>query len=490
MKKVLLVHPGRLYAPTWGIEIWTLRPLLVNLFSYLRQEKELDIDTLDLELEMGNPSTKEQVAKFKGSVTCILRRKDFDIVAISCYLSTNYLSTKMVAEICRKVNKKSIIVVGGHHASAVPSDFLYKNNPFDFIVIGEGEEVLLKICKGEIKTEGYPQVIHGAPLNLKKSFPLRLKEFKYTACQPVHTVGFELSRGCIFNCSYCPEHVLNSSWRSYSVKDSIKKIERAIDSISPLRIGFMDPCFGIDKAWRRNLLSEIIKRKINRMFWALPRIEILEKEDINLFAKLNFLLDISLESGSGKILGIMERTKNPKAYLKKCRAVIGCLNDKKIPHNLFIVFNHPGEDLDTFRETLRYVWGLIKGRKCVSTRIIAQPFYVIPGTPAFAKLDYFKKRYGTFVKYKKWWKEESGDQFVLATDVIASNGLKDINPYSYYKNDLDKLRDLLICKLSKERISFDFALEKIMYEKDKRRNPYRSSGIYSYMYMPEFLFTR
>jgi len=486
MLRVLLVYPARLCAPTWGTEVWNLKPVLVNLFSYLRQEKMLNVDVLDLEVEFGNPSTKEEVDKFEERVARILGQKDFDIIAISCYLSTNYLSARMVAEISKKINRDSVVVVGGHHASAVPYDFLYKNTPFDFIIIGEGEETLLKIGTEQIKRNGHPLIIKHNPLDLRKIFPLRLKEYKYATNLPTQIVGFELSRGCVFNCSYCPEPIFNSSWRSFSVGDSIKRIEEVIESVNPIKIGFMDAIFGFDRSWLRNLLKEIIKRKIDKVFWALPRIELLEKQDIDLIAKLNFYLDISLESGSEKILGIMGRTKNPKQYLKKCKIIIDYINDKKIPNNLFVILNHPGENLGTFCETLMYLESLLKDRKDVSTKIIFQPFYILPGTPAYGKLEYFEKRYGTFVKHKEWWRDNRCDQFLLATDIAASDELKDKNPFLFWKRKFDELEDLLSNKLSKERTGFDFALEKMIYKDNRRKSfPFNLS-----MYIPEFLFTR
>lgn len=488
MKKILLVYPVRLYAPSWGGEVWNLKPCLVNLFSYLDKKKGLAIDVLDLEIELGNPSTEEEVNKFKGDVARILKQKNFDIVAVSCYLSTHYLSTKLVAQICRGINRYCTIVVGGHHASAVPSDFLYRDSPFDFIVIGEGEITLLDICNERVKKKIYPQVIQGTPLDFKRAFPLKLKEFRYSTYPSVPTVGFELSRGCIFHCSYCPESILGCSWRNYPVRYSIKRIEEAISTVKPRQIGFMDPCFGLNKIWRRSLLKEIIKRKMDNIFWAMPRIELLEKEDIDLFAKLNFFLYISLESGSEKILKIMERTKDPKRYLKNCKTIIDYINDKKIPNNLFLVLNHPGEDLDTFKGSLRYVESLFKYRKDLSTKIILAPFQAIPGTPAYRRLEYFEEKYGTFIKNKEWWKSEAGDQYILATDVVASRKLKGINPFVYWEKDLTKLSDILRNKLSKERMSLDFALEKMIYRGNKRRS--LSFNLNLSMYIPEFVFRR
>lgn len=484
MRKILLVYPGRLYAPIWGLDTWNLKPALLNLYSYLRQSAELSVEVLDLEIELGNPRTKEEVEKFKKSAGLILKGKRFDIVAISCYISANYLGAKMVAEICRQANRDSVIAVGGHHASAMPADFMYEGSPFDFIVIGEGEKALWDICMNGVKRNQLPAVIKGDPLDLGKPFRLMAGEYKYAGNSAVHTLGFELSRGCVFNCSYCPSSTFNASWRSFSVRDSIKRIEEAIESVNPVKIGFMDPCFGFNKSWRRQLLRGIIKKKINQVIWGSPRIELLEKEDIDLAAKLNFYFDISLESGSEKMLHIMQRTARPKAYLKKCKEVIDYINRKKIPNNLFIVLNHPGEDLDTFKDCLEYIERLVAGAEEVSTKIVFAPFCMFPGTPAHRKIAYFQKRYGTSIRHKEWWKDEGCDQFILATGITASKKLNGINPYLYWREEFNRITDILRNKLSRERLGFDFALERMIYG-DGRRGSFAAD---LNMYIPEFLF--
>ena len=52
--------------------------------------------------------------------------------------------------IAKRINKENIgasIVVGGHHATICPEDF---NTYADAVCIGEGEDALLKYCKGEV----------------------------------------------------------------------------------------------------------------------------------------------------------------------------------------------------------------------------------------------------------------------------------------------------------------------------------------------------
>ena len=129
---LLLIYPSRLYAPHWG-EISAIKAHMIDLFSFLKYKK-IGVEVLDLENEIGRPKTEEQVKEFEEKTTKLISQFDFDIAAISCWSSLNYLSSIMVARICKNVNSKSTVVVGGYHPSALPADFMYPRSPFDFIV--------------------------------------------------------------------------------------------------------------------------------------------------------------------------------------------------------------------------------------------------------------------------------------------------------------------------------------------------------------------
>ena len=67
---------------------------------------------------------------------------------------------KEMLRICKEVNPKSVVVVGGSHATARPEEII--NEGFDVVIAGEGEYLFLDIVK---------QVAHGKKLNdIKQRF--------------------------------------------------------------------------------------------------------------------------------------------------------------------------------------------------------------------------------------------------------------------------------------------------------------------------------
>lgn len=416
MPKVLLVYPSQLYAPSWGTKIGA-KPHMLSLFSFLRYNK-IKVDVLDLENEIGRPRNEDEVKEFLKRSSELIFKLDFDIVAISCWSSLNYLSSVSVAGICRAINHRSIIVTGGYHPSALPQDFTYDKSPFDFIIIGEGETALLEICKDGKKKNTAPNIIPGGQLTLKKVFATDWKHYKYTNTPPVEYIY--LSRGCLYNCAFCMESSKGyKTWRSYSVPLAIAKIKEAINILNLKEIRISDACFGLNKIWRRKFLYELIKYKIDVMFWVLARAELFDKEDIDLLSKLNFNIEFGLESGSEEMLSIMEKTGNPKAYLKRYEDVITYLNKKEVSYRIGLIFNHPGETPTTYNRSIAFLKSVIRKQNKISGVLGGQDYAFFPGNQIYRNYNNYKERFGTVVRHRQWWKEQ-GDHWNLSRSIIPS----------------------------------------------------------------------
>lgn len=427
---------------------------MLDLFSYLNS-RCINTRILDLEIEIGRPGTDEEREDFREKAAELISRVDFDIVGISCWSSLNYLSTIAVADICRRINNNACIIVGGHHPTAVPSDFDYEGNPFDFIVCGEGETALLDICRGKGKRHEMPRVVHGSPLDLTGDLPLDWDRYQYAI--PNRISHLSLSRGCPFSCSFCMERhkracmgvSKGNRWRSYSARTAIGKVEGLRSALNPLLVCFGDPCFGYARKWRRDFLHLLAKTDARDcVFWAESRADILTKEDIDSLSAMNFDVWFGLESGSPRMLEIMNKTKAPRKYLERYKEVIQYMNQKEVPYHILIMFNHPGETYETYKATFHYLESLLAGQKTISGTIMAQNYFFSPGSHVFRNIDYYEREYGTVVKHKHWWKKEA-DQRVLARSVVASEDedlMKRFDGTDYWRDEISELNGEMTAK--------------------------------------------
>ena len=69
-----------------------------------------------------------------------------DIVGIGCLFSTLWPLTCMIAEAVRARFPEALLVVGGEHGTAVPEHVL-RTSPVDVVVLGEGEETFVALCR-------------------------------------------------------------------------------------------------------------------------------------------------------------------------------------------------------------------------------------------------------------------------------------------------------------------------------------------------------
>lgn len=135
---------------------------------------------------------------------------------------------KQIARELKERDPKVLTVIGGPHATYLPSGCL----DFDIVVIGEAESVIAEIASGKRTNSGL--VFASATLNLDSlpfptrhpwSFSTTLLEGGGYGTGPLAT-GILTSRGCPMKCCYCREEAGLVRFRSpENVVDEVKQIQ-------------------------------------------------------------------------------------------------------------------------------------------------------------------------------------------------------------------------------------------------------------------------
>ena len=189
----------------------------------------------------------EQISPFKYKV---------DIVCLTS-LTVNVNRTKELAQEFRQSNPNVKIIIGGIHATVVPSEF---ENVADHVVLGEAEEIILDIVDGKY----HDKMIQGRKVSDLNSLPLvnysLLENYKVLNIAPIMT-----SRGCPFDCNFCSvTAVFGRLFREQSVD----------------RIIFYDDNFSSNKKRINELVDRIISEKINISWTAQVRADIAKDEPL------------------------------------------------------------------------------------------------------------------------------------------------------------------------------------------------------------------
>jgi radical SAM superfamily enzyme YgiQ (UPF0313 family) len=451
-------------------------PHLLSIASYVKQHG-FDVSMFDMQLAR-NSSASDGPIYFKALANLteiaerILTRFKYDVLGVSCWTSLHYVPAILLGMISKAINPDSLTVVGGYHASTMPSDFTKpfseikikiqdseeneiripdklvshveevqqkSRNAFDYIVKGEGEKAFLQICReneeAPRKTRQMPIVWTGEPLD-----SLDMVEWDYSlltdACDTApndlgkeiysRTFPLHLSRSCPYDCEFCIEKSKGTHhWRAVSPKRAIGMIREVVERFNPKRIQFMDVCFGANGEWRRKF-TDLLAREDNdnTMYWCETAVNCTSVEDLKGFSKMSFEVDFGVESASAEMLLLMRKTRDPAWFIDHHRKIIENCVKLCVPSTSFFVFGFPGETKETLIETLNYQKGMLRiAEKYPYIDPSGQDFCLAPGSDVYDKMSYYSENFGTVFRCPDWWTYLSRDLDALATAVDPSKDL-------------------------------------------------------------------
>ena len=189
-----------------------------------------------------------------------------DVIGVGC-LTAGYYECVNLLKAIKKIDSKIISVVGGHHPTVMPQDFVGAST--DFMVIGEGEETFRELVD-TLESKGDPTEVRGLaiPRNGKVQFtkerqlidldemPIPKRELtrqyrkKYFRGATKSYACLLTSRGCQFRCKFCCQWTLNKG--SYR----IRKTENVVDELLRIQENFID--FVDDNSWgNTNWMGEL-----------------------------------------------------------------------------------------------------------------------------------------------------------------------------------------------------------------------------------------
>ncbi|MDD5148719.1 MAG: radical SAM protein [Candidatus ainarchaeum sp.] len=289
-----------------------------------------------------------------------------------------------------KKETKSRVGVIGPFAGAVPDFYLKKA---DFVVSGEPEQFALSLKKGE-KPKGIIKSrpvagLDSLPFPAWKFFPV--KEYSYyPLVKKKPFLPIASSRGCNFQCNYCPYRAHYGNSRMRSVENTLSEIKRNVSEFGMKGMLFRDPLFTVNKKRSAEIADGIIKNKLGLEWGCETRLDCL---DIPLLEKLYEAglrsLNIGIESSDSKIL---ESASRKPIEIKHQESMIEHCGRLGIKVSAFYILGLPDDTEKSIRRTIEYA-------KKLDTHIaqffICTPF---PGTEFFeeTKKSIFEKDWEKF----------------------------------------------------------------------------------------------
>lgn len=416
--RVLLLWPGGLFTGGANFGI----PQMLAMAGACRRAGA-DVDVVDLDLERGLGDV---------DLGAIVRRGGpYDLIGVSCYSSYDYLKVMEIGAALRRLAPRAWLVTGGYHPSARPNDFTRPGSPFDFVVVSDGERPLARLVEALISGRRPLQPVLG-PESVPdpNEQPMLdwdlLARYRTVARKVASQAEIYLSRGCPFDCAFCMERAKRDvSWRPLEVDRALEELHRldAFLDLSRWTVFFADALFGMKKSWRRAFLEGLARRPIRaRKIWLLVRLDLLEREDFDLFARANVGPGFGLESGDQQQLERIRKSGRLDGYLDQMRRIAGWAHEFHVPFGANVIVGHPGETEASLRRSAAYLADLFTGDPRGTMGFLSvDPFRLYPGSPIDEERAAWEADTGFRPHRYPWW--EDGDQDFLSEWVDPSSEL-------------------------------------------------------------------
>jgi anaerobic magnesium-protoporphyrin IX monomethyl ester cyclase len=199
------------------------------------------------------------------------------LVGISSLFSAYAGEAFRTAQIVKKIHPDCKIVVGGHHATAMPERVM-ASWAVDFVLRGEGEVSMVGLAKALLNGTGYadiPGLVYRKPdggLHVGETASVRhlddlplpatqLTDRRYYRRNKQAGAVVVASRGCPLKCTYCSMGASSPlSYRRRSVASVVREIEVMINQYDVGFIDFEDENLSLDRDWFLRLMDEITQR--------------------------------------------------------------------------------------------------------------------------------------------------------------------------------------------------------------------------------------
>jgi radical SAM superfamily enzyme YgiQ (UPF0313 family) len=320
------------------------------------------------------------------------------------------------AGIAEGVSERARVMVGGHHANAMPAEILADPRfaGISALVVGEGETRVAALLADAESRRSLPRVMWRDPVTGEIAFghaanaaphlapdidALPFLDRAYLSDDP-HVTGtgdveanMVASRGCPYDCAFCGAAVSSNPGTTIRARQPfnvITEMEALASSHGVNRFRFVDDLFLGSGRLIRSYMSAFSAADIGGRFrWhATGRINVLDRAADSVLDSLrrNGCDEVALgiESGSARLLKHMDKRIDPEMTTRTVeRLVRAGINVKG-----YFILGYPTETLAELDETVAHVRELWRRTENTPGRFRASVFEFrpYPGTPEWTRL--------------------------------------------------------------------------------------------------------
>jgi radical SAM superfamily enzyme YgiQ (UPF0313 family) len=334
----------------------------------------------------------------------------------------------------------AIVVLSGSDSTDHYREYLGQGA--DFVLLGEGEMVLLElVCAIRDGKKDFSEI---KGLALKKSglsgeegdtmktpprmvmkdldvLPLPAWDLvdieQYRKIWLKHAGYFSLNigttRGCPFKCNWCAKPIYGNRYHARSPGHVVKELKELKEKYGFDHIWFCDDIFGLKPGWVNEFADLVEKEKLSFKFKIQSRADLLLQENyVKALARAGCEnVWMGAESGAQKILDAMDKGITVDQIYGATRL----LRKHGIKPSFFIQFGYPGETKEDIGKTIRLINELLPDSLGISVS------YPLPGT-------LFHERVKAELKNKANW-TDSDELQLLFRNTYSPSFYKQLHRY-------------------------------------------------------------
>lgn len=331
----------------------------IGMLAASCRQSDLKVEILDLRLRHNSLELVTERIKITSPV----------FVGISAF-TDEIVAAGILAKTIKEIFPSLPIVIGGPHASMMPTETLKEFKNFDIAVMGEGEETILDIAKVLINGNKYElENIPGVALRMDNG-EIKLNNAR-DAIEDIDKLPlpawdlFEIplynrlfavstSRGCPYDCYFCAPHYLGKKVRVKSPFKVVDEIQYLVDNFGAKRIQFADAALSLLGERTFTMCDEIIRRGLNQKIeWDCETRA--DSLDLKLLKKMKEAgcrwIALGVETGSERILNEVIKKKETKEQIRQARTLA---RQAGLRVRGFFILGHYTETTDTIKETINF----------------------------------------------------------------------------------------------------------------------------------------
>jgi len=300
--------------------------------------------------------------------------------------------------ICRKYLPTVPIIIGGPH-TLVSQNITEEICDWDFIIVGEAEDSLLKLVKlllglsntstmGEITGLVYKE---NGTIKINREIPVckHFNDVPFPNLSDMYSFNVDLksklkkamistARGCPFKCAFCYMSLYYPHIRYRHVKKVIEEIKYNGHQYGIRKFYFVDDSFGANKNFLYELRESINRLPFDIEWSCMTHERLVDKDSLEIIKRAGCSsIHLGIESGSDKILKLLGKGTTVERIKGKCKLI----NEMGLELKAFFMVGIPFETEEDINKSMVLL------RKIKPYEAILQIYVPYPNTKLYQYIN-------------------------------------------------------------------------------------------------------